>query len=86
MQGIQDAVAETASSAQAVARESLNSIYSDATRCRLDITMEAPEIIVPVHSQSKMPGFVADLGRHVSPFEFGGGGFPRRFVFVLHHI
>ncbi len=59
--GAKKVVAERANLALEGATKSLIDAYANATRALLDIKMEAPLIIVPVHSTSTTT-FIADLG------------------------
>lgn len=50
--GAKEMLAEQAQSALKGAAESMLDAYSNATRAKLDVRMDAPIIIVPVHSLS----------------------------------
>ncbi|TRY69082.1 hypothetical protein TCAL_09656 [Tigriopus californicus] len=60
--GAREAVAEKATMAFDNATKSMIDAYANATRAQLNIMMDAPLIIIPVHSTSRTT-FIADLGK-----------------------
>lgn len=60
--GAREAVAEKATLAFDNATKSMIDAYANATRAQLNIMMDAPLIIIPVHSTSNTT-FIADLGK-----------------------
>jgi vacuolar protein sorting-associated protein 13A/C len=59
--GAKDMVAERANSALEDATKSMIDAYANSTRAMLDIKMDAPVIIIPVHSRHGST-LIADLG------------------------
>ena len=59
--GAKEIVAEQASNALEEAAKSMIDAYANSTRAKLNILMDAPIIIIPVHSKS-MSTLIADLG------------------------
>ena len=59
--GTKEIVVERANDALEGATKSMIDAYANATRAKLDIQMDAPVIIIPINSRSKVT-FLADLG------------------------
>ncbi len=72
--GAKEAVAERANQALEEATKSMIDAYANETRAQLDVRMDAPLIVIPVHSRS-CTTFLADLGTLtlVNRFSMEGG-------------